>query len=165
MPRLFDNGPGTVVATPAYVIPNRQVIVNYLGNSTPREGAVRIRTGSFRTVGFTAGFFPIESFMDELAAAAGADPLQFRLRHLNNQRSIDALTEVAALANWETRPSPKGGQEGTIVTGRGVAARGSVAVVADVEVNRKTGKVKVTRGCVAHDCGLVVHPDGVRQQV
>jgi CO/xanthine dehydrogenase Mo-binding subunit len=165
MPQLFDNGPGTVVNTPGYNIPNRRIRVNYLGNATPREGAVRIRTGSFRTVGNTAGFFPIESFVDELAAAAGADPIQFRLRHLTNQRSIDVLTEVAKLANWETRPSPKPGQKGTLVTGRGVAARGNVAVAVEVEVNTKTGKVLLTRAYCAHDCGLVVNPDAVRSQI
>jgi CO/xanthine dehydrogenase Mo-binding subunit len=167
MPKLFDNGPGTVLLTPAYVIPNRRVVVNYLGNSTPREGTIRIRTGSMRTVGSTAAAFPVESFIDELAAAAGADPIEFRIRHLStsNQRQIDALNAVAALAGWESRPSPKPNPQGEVVTGRGVATRGNVAVAAEVEVNRKTGKVRVTRACVAHDCGLVVNPDGVRSQV
>jgi len=168
MPALFDNGPGTVLLTPAYSIPNRRVVVNYLGNSTPRAGTIRIRTGSMRTVGSTAAVFPVESFIDELAAAAGADPVQFRLQHLpgaSNQRNVDAINTVAQLANWDTRPSPQTNQDGTIRTGRGIATRGSVAVVAEVEVNTKTGKVRVARACVAHDCGLIVNPDGIRSQV
>jgi CO/xanthine dehydrogenase Mo-binding subunit len=167
MPPLFDNGPGTVLLTPAYTIPNRRVVVNYLGNSTPRAGVIRIRTGSLRTVGSTASVFPVESFVDELATAAGADPVQFRLQHLGaaSQRAIDAINATAALANWDTRPSPKPGTRGTIVTGRGIATRGNVAVVAEVEVNRTTGKVRVTRAWCAHECGLIVNPDGIRSQV
>jgi CO/xanthine dehydrogenase Mo-binding subunit len=103
--------------------------------------------------------------MDELAVAAGADPLQFRLKHLSDQRGIDALNEVARLSGWRPRPAPRQGQAGTVLTGRGVAFGSRVAIAVDVEVNTKTGKIRVTRACVAHDCGLVVAPDGVRSQV
>jgi nicotinate dehydrogenase subunit B len=167
MPPGFDGGIGaTNNAVPPYeLIKNKQIALNYLGTTSSRNGAIKIRTGSMRTVGGFGAGFPVESFMDELAYAAGADPLQFRLKHLTDQRAIDVLNEVAKLSGWETRPAPKAGQKGTVVTGRGVAYGSRVAVVADVEVNRKTGKVRVTRACVAHDCGLIVSPDGVRSQV
>jgi CO/xanthine dehydrogenase Mo-binding subunit len=172
MPPGFDGGFGATTTNslvPYDLVKNKQSVFNYLGTTSSRSGPIRIRTGSMRTVaGFGAGF-PLESFTDELAYAAGADPVQFRLRHLGDQRGIDVLKAAASLANWDTRPSPKPGQSGTVVTGRGVAFSGTsgtrVAVIVDVEVNKKTGKVRVTRACVAQDCGLIVNPEGVHSQV
>jgi CO/xanthine dehydrogenase Mo-binding subunit len=106
--------------------------------------------------------------MDELAVAAGADPIEFRLRHLTDQRGRDVLAEVAKLAQWQPRPAPRPASGEVVVTGRGVAFGGGgtrVAIVVEVEVNRQTGKVRVTNASAAHDCGLLVAPDGVRSQV
>ena len=166
MPPGFDGGLGaTNNAVPPYeLIKNKQVALNYLGTTSSRNGAIKIRTGSLRTVGGFGAGFPVESFMDELAYAAGADPLQFRIKHLTDQRAIDVLNEVAdSRAGRRGRPRKRGRAD--VVTGRGVAYGSRVAVVTDVEVNLKTGKVRVTRACVAHDCGLIVAPDGVRSQV
>jgi CO/xanthine dehydrogenase Mo-binding subunit len=115
-----------------------------------------------------------ECFIDELAAAARADPVEFRLKYLDpaDARGIETLDRVAALAKWEKRPSPRSGQASSeVVTGRGVAyvkyelVRTYVAAVAEVEVNRSTGAVRCTRMFVAHDCGQIINPDGLRNQI
>jgi CO/xanthine dehydrogenase Mo-binding subunit len=117
--------------------------------------------------------FAVESFIDEIAAAEGVDPIEFRLRHLTDPREIEVLQAVAARAGWETRPSPKPGNSRTgVATGRGIAyaPRGGnpetlVAQIAEVEVDQATGSVRVKRFVVAHDCGLIINPDSVIQQI
>ena len=113
--------------------------------------------------------FAMESFVDELAAAAGIDPVQFRLRHLADGRMIALLKAVVKAAGWQTRPSPKPHaltSAATIATGRGVAIalrNGTYnAEVAEVEVNRATGKVRVTRIVAGQDNGLTVNPRAVK---
>lgn len=131
------------------------------------------RPSWIRTPGRMQNTFANECFMDELAAAAGADPIEFRLRYLDpsDRRGIEALERVAALAKWEKRPAPKGGQSGEVVTGRGVSyckyelVRTYIAAVAEVEVRRSTGEIRATRFYVAHDCGQIINPDGIRNQI
>ena len=108
--------------------------------------------------------------MDELAAALGADPVQFRLRYLgDNKRLKEVLMAAADKAAWKHRASPAPASAGPKVTGRGVAitdrSSAMIAVVAEVEVDKPTGKVTVQRITVAHDCGRIVNPDGVRMQI
>jgi CO/xanthine dehydrogenase Mo-binding subunit len=113
--------------------------------------------------------FAMESFMDELAAAAGVDPVRFRLNHLADKRMIALLKAVVKQAGWQARKSPKPGalkSTAKIATGRGVALslRGGTynAEVAEVEVNRVTGKVRVTRFVVGQDNGLTINPRAVK---
>src|SRR5204862_1021940 len=100
-----------------------------------------IRTGWLRGPAQFQHTFAMESFIDELAAAAGADPVQFRLRYLTDQRIIDVLNQAAAAAQWESRPSPNpaASTNAAVVTGRGVAVTNRdgtlVATVAEVQVN------------------------------
>jgi CO/xanthine dehydrogenase Mo-binding subunit len=148
-----------------YVFPNSRVVIHWLPG-------VPLRVSSLRGLGAPQNSFANESFMDELAAAAGADPVEFRLRHLKEPRAVAVVEAAARLAGWQPRPSPRpAAAGGTVATGRGVAyaqyenAQAYVAMVADVEVNRRTGAVRVTKAFVAHDCGLVINPDGVRNQV
>lgn len=128
-----------------------------------------LRNSSLRGLGSPQNTFANESFMDELAAAAGADPVAFRLRHLKDPRAIAVLEEVARLSRWEERPSPR--RDRRAATGRGVAfvqynnTGAYVALVAHVHLDRKSGKVRVERVYVAHDCGLIVNPDGLRNQI
>lgn len=164
--------------TPVYAIANQRVVFTYLGPTSHRQGPLRLRVGSMRGVGSPDNIYAAECFMDELAAAAGADAVAFRLRHLRNERLIAALTAAAKQANWQTRPSPGPQAAGDIATGRGVAILGReredagtnggdtvVAGIFEVEVNRKTGKVRLTRAVIAQDCGLVINPDAVRNQI
>jgi CO/xanthine dehydrogenase Mo-binding subunit len=116
--------------------------------------------------------FAHESFMDELAARAKADPVAFRLRHLSDPRLIEVVKEAAALANWEARPSPKPqNARSGVATGRGFSCvayegeNGWAAMVADVEVNQDTGKVAVKRIFFSNDSGPISNPDGLRNQI
>jgi nicotinate dehydrogenase subunit B len=126
-----------------------------------------MRTTHLRDPEGPATTFAAESFIDELAAAAGADPIQFRMKYLNDARLQEALIRAGEEFGWDLRPSPKKQHEaGEIVTGRGVAVtlRGAtrVATVAEVEINRRTGAVHVKRFVCVHDCGLVVNPQALR---
>ena len=152
-------------APPPYDIPNALVEVHRL-KDTP------LRPAHLRTPGRMQNTYANESFMDELAAAARQDPLLFRLKHLSGERAMAVLNRVAQLAGWESRPSPAPqAGKGGVMKGRGVAYvryegnRTYVALTAEVEVERATGRVHVRRICVSHDCGLVVNPDGLRNQI
>jgi CO/xanthine dehydrogenase Mo-binding subunit len=101
-----------------------------------------------------------------------ADPVEYRLRHLSDQRLKHVIVEAARAAQWQTRPSPKpGASRAGVAAGRGMACvvyegdNGYVAMVADVEVNTTTGKVVAKRFVVAQDCGPVSNPDGMRNQL
>lgn len=128
-----------------------------------------LRTTHLRDPEGPAATFAIESFMDELAAAAGADPIEFRLRYIDDERVKGVVTKASEKFGWETRPSPKKTATGEIATGRGIAIgiRGGthVATIAEVEVNRRTGVVRVKRFVCAHDCGLIINPEAVRGTV
>jgi nicotinate dehydrogenase subunit B len=113
--------------------------------------------------------FASESFIDEVAAALNADPVEFRLRYARDPRDIAVIKAAAAKANWQTRPSPRKDQTGDKVTGRGIAyaQRGPtrVAVVAEVDVDRSTGKIWARKFTVAHDCGQIINPSGLHHSV
>jgi isoquinoline 1-oxidoreductase subunit beta len=125
-----------------------------------RHEPAGVPTGWWRGVGPTRSVFVVESFMDELAAAARQDPVEFRRRHLKMPRLRAVLDLAAERAGWGT-PLPAG-------TGRGVSIQSAfgsyLAQVAQVSVNAK-GEVRVERVVCAMDCGQVVNPDGVRAQL
>lgn len=155
-PRYYGGGERN--AATSYALPAQRVALHWLAE-TP------LATSSFRALGGTANTFANEAFMDELAAAAGADPVAFRLRHLQDERLRAVLEAAAARAGWPAAFAPG--------EGRGLGAACAqyknngayVATVAQVAVEAATDKVRVERLVVAHDCGLVVNPDGVRHQV
>lgn len=126
-----------------------------------------LRTSHLRDPEGPSVTFAVESFVDEVAAAAGADPIEFRLRHLAHPRAKAALNAAADHAGWDRRPSPKNhAGSAEVATGRGIALgnrRGTyVATVAEVEVNRRTGAVRVKRFVCVQDCGMIVNPNGLR---
>jgi CO/xanthine dehydrogenase Mo-binding subunit len=129
-----------------------------------------LRTASLRSPGEPPRVFATESFIDELAAELRTDPVQFRLTYLkNDKRLTEVLRAVAEKSGWAERPSPAPALNGKILKGRGVAINqrgGSIpAAVAEVEVDSATGKVRVTRVTMAFDCGLIINPDGVKNQI
>jgi len=148
-----------------YQFPNIKVNTHHIAETF-------FRSSHLRSPGRIENSFANESFMDELAAAAQADPAEFRLRYLKDQRAIDVLQAVLKLASWQPRPGPNpNAGTGAVVKGRGLAylrynnAITYVAAVAEVEVNKESGEIRVTRVCASHDCGEMVNPDGVANQV
>jgi nicotinate dehydrogenase subunit B len=124
-----------------------------------------------RAPGAQQGAFASEAFMDELAAAAAANPLDFRLKHISNERDRAVLQEAARLAAWDGKPSPTRGAPSGILLGRGVAQTRNgakaqrMATVVEVAVNRSTGNVLVTHLWIAADVGLIINPDGLLNQI
>jgi nicotinate dehydrogenase subunit B len=134
------------------------------------EDPIPLRTSNLRAPGAPARTFASESFFDEIASAVHADPVQFRLRYLKNSpRPTEALLAVAKKAGWQERPSPAPKTSAAKAIGRGVAvsdhANTITAVVAEVEVDKATGKVLVKRITISHDCGLIVNPNGLTNQI
>jgi nicotinate dehydrogenase subunit B len=156
-----------------YAIPNRRFTTHVI--PLPLVWETPLRTGNLRDPDGPQVTFASESFIDELAAAAKADPVAFRLKLLSagtsddsgfkRARSIACLEAAAKTFGWDTRPSPRPRGTGDILTGRGIAyafRSQTIAVqIAEVEVNRKTGHVWVKRMVCAHDCGLVINPEAL----
>jgi nicotinate dehydrogenase subunit B len=160
-----------------YNIPHRRVATHVV--SMPMIWETPLRTGNLRDPNGPQVTFASESFIDEMAVAAKADPVEFRLRMLNSAtgddnafkraRSIAVIKAAVEKYGWDARPSPKPRGTGNILTGRGIAytyrSQTVVAEIAEVEVDRKTGHVWVKRLVCAHDCGLVVNPEALRRAV
>jgi nicotinate dehydrogenase subunit B len=174
MRRATPNRGGASTPSDMYVIPNRRTATHVVG--LPLVWETPLRTGNLRDPNGPQVTFASESFIDELAAAAGADPVAFRMKLLTastnddsgfkRARSIAVLKAAADAYGWDARVSPKRIGRGEILTGRGIAyayrSQTVVAEIAEVEVTRRTGHVWVKRLVCAHDCGLVVNPSGVR---
>jgi CO/xanthine dehydrogenase Mo-binding subunit/aerobic-type carbon monoxide dehydrogenase small subunit (CoxS/CutS family) len=159
MPPALDGAPtgamgSTRNAVPGYDLPDLHV-------TRHRLIEMPIRTSSLRSLGAHLNVFAIESFMDELAAAAGADPVRFRLDHLADPRARRVLAEAAQLAGWDRRARQDGAGFGVAVARyKGVA--GYCAAVAEVEADTS---VRLRGLWLAVDVGRVINPDGVRNQV
>lgn len=171
--QAFEMGDRT--ARPPYAYGNLRVKVN--------DMAPIVRASWLRGVSALPSSFAHESYVDELATAAGVDPVAFRLRHLNDPRAAELVRETAQKAGWRMRTGPQEyadgglGPGGDVLFGQGFAYARYVhskwpgfgaawsAWVADVEVNRKTGEVHVRRVVVGHDAGLMVNPAGVEHQI
>lgn len=151
-------GGGDRNAIPLYDFPNQKVVHHFIPE-------MPIRVSALRTLGAYANVFATESFMDEMAALAKADPVAFRLAHLKDPRAKAVIEKVAAMANW--RP----GEAGSLARGRGIGFAKYktlacyVACIAEVEVDRASGKVRVPQVWAAVDSGLVINPDGLKNQM
>jgi nicotinate dehydrogenase subunit B len=156
IPQPFGDGDRNAV--PSYELPKKE-IRNHLLLDTP------IRNGSFRTLGAHGNTFAIESFMDELADVAGIDPLSFRLLHLRDPRARAVLQAAADKAGWTPGKKSDGRHGRGLAFCRYKSIGMYAAAVVDVEVDRKTGIVKVPRVVMAADIGLVVNPDGAKNQL
>jgi nicotinate dehydrogenase subunit B len=150
---------------PPYAASNVKVVVHWL-KETP------LRLSNLRAPGKIANVFAVESFTDELASAAGIDPVEFRLRGLTDTRAIDVIRRATEMIGWESRPSPNSRPpQGNLRIGRGMAyvrykqMENYVAMAMEVGVDRTTGRISVRRITCAHDCGLVINPDGLRNQI
>jgi nicotinate dehydrogenase subunit B len=131
-----------------------------------------LQLSNLRAPGKIANVFAVESFTDEIAAAGGFDPLAFRLARLSDPRAIEALTRTARAFGWQPRPSPNPlAKSGTELVGRGLSymrykqAENYVAMAMEVVVDPASGRIAVRRVTCAHDCGLVVNPDALKNQI
>jgi nicotinate dehydrogenase subunit B len=151
-------GGGDRNSIPLYDFPNQRVVHNFVQ-------PMPIRVSALRTLGAYANVFALESFMDELALAAGADPVAFRLAHLKDPRAKAVIEKAAAMAGW------KAGEKGDLARGRGIGFAKYknlacyCAVIADVVVDRASGRVRVTHAWSASDAGIVINPDGLSNQI
>jgi nicotinate dehydrogenase subunit B len=128
-------------------------------------------TGPLRSPLRLQNTFAHEGFMDEICSAVKADPVAYRLQHLREPRMLDVVKAAAKAANWDARPSPRLNKENPAAAGRGIACvayegdNGYAALVSEVEVNRESGVIVPRRFVMAHDCGPVSNPDGLRNQI
>ncbi|HEX8787486.1 MAG TPA: molybdopterin cofactor-binding domain-containing protein, partial [Telluria sp.] len=156
-PIPLPEGGGDRNAIPYYVLPNARV-VNHFQPQAP------LRTSALRSLGAYCNVFSIESFMDELAHAAGADPVAFRLAHLDDARAVEVVRTAARRFGWDAYArTPRRGRGFAFARYKNLAAFCALAL--EVEVARETGLVRITRAVAAVDCGEVVNPDGVRNQI
>jgi nicotinate dehydrogenase subunit B len=159
---------GTQSSGEIYGVPNQRIITQLINWHFPEP--IPLRTSNLRAPGDIARCFASESLLDEIAADLKVDPVEFRLRSLTgNKRAAECLQAAADKAGWQKRPSPAPAASGNIAKGRGIAvtqrANTMVATVAEVEVDKTTGQVAVKRIVCSHDCGLMINPDGVKNQV
>jgi len=167
-PVVLDMGDRTAI--PPYDYDNLRVVVH--------DMAPIVRAAWLRGVSALPNTFAHESYIDELATAAGVDPIEYRLRYLKDPRAVDLVKAVAARADWAPRPRWKEPvADGDIVRGRGFAYALYVhsqfpgygaawsAWIADVAVDKTTGDVSVVRVVAGQDSGLMINPDGVRHQI
>jgi CO/xanthine dehydrogenase Mo-binding subunit len=150
---------------PPYRFPNVHAVVHWVDHAP-------LRASPIRAPGKVANSFAVESFVDEIAALARVDPVEFRLRHLTNPRGIEVLRRAAARMGWQPRPSPRPRDPAApVLAGRGIAYvhykhdEALVAMGMEVEVEPASGRIRVTRVVCAQDCGLMINPDCVRSQI
>jgi CO/xanthine dehydrogenase Mo-binding subunit len=157
-PIPLPEGGGDRNAIPIYKFPNAHVVHHFIP-------AMPLRISAMRSLGAYHNVFSIESFMDELAVAAGADPVEFRLKHLDDPRGRDVIEKAAQGFGWQKgRKAPRGRGFGfAFARYKNLAAYCGIA--AEVEVNRETGRPRLVRAVAAVDSGQVVNPDGLINQI
>ena len=167
IPQAHGQGSGAISQNgdPPYAAENVRVVAHWL-KQTP------LRPSNLRAPGKIANVFAVEGFVDEMAAAMGVDAVEYRLRGLSDPRAIDVIKRAAQMIGWQTRPSPMPRPaQGGLLVGRGFAymrykqAENYVATAMEVAVEPETAKVTVRRVTCAHDCGLIINPDGLRNQI
>jgi CO/xanthine dehydrogenase Mo-binding subunit len=169
-PEHSGAGPVTQNLDPPYPVPNLLVSSRALNNT-------QIRLSNLRAPGKMGTVFAVESFTDELASAAAIDAVAFRRGALTDPRALAVIGRAADMIGWQPRPSPNthrlptaAGQDGLLI-GRGFAyvhykqAESYIGMAMEVAVDRALGKVTVRRVACAHDCGLIMNPDGLLNQV
>jgi nicotinate dehydrogenase subunit B len=145
-------------AVPYYDLPSQRIIEHFLPT-------MPIRVSALRSLGAFGNVFAIESFMDELAKTVGADPVDYRLRHLTDERAKAVIRAAADRAHWQS------GIKGDGTRGRGISflryetIKTYIALIADIVVDRAASAIRVERITVAADAGLIITPDGISNQI
>jgi nicotinate dehydrogenase subunit B len=140
-----------------YEFPGQRVVTHFITE-------MPLRVSSTRSLGAYANIFAIESFMDELAHAAGADPLEYRLRFLKDERARDVLTKCAEKFGWAGYEKKENRGRG-IAFGRYKNYAAFVAVAVEVEFSPRNGRIHVVRAVAANDSGHMINPDGIANQI
>jgi CO/xanthine dehydrogenase Mo-binding subunit len=159
----MSSGQTAANSDPPYLFANVRAEIKWLA-ATP------LRPSALRAPGKIGNVLAVECFVDEIAAGTQADPLQFRLSRLKDPRAIEVLTRVGQMMAWKPRTTPPS-RSGGVLRGRGISYmrykqnENYVAMGMEVEVERSSGRVRVTRVFCAHDCGQMINPDAVRAQV
>jgi CO/xanthine dehydrogenase Mo-binding subunit len=155
-PLPLPEGGGDRNAVPLYALPNVRVVENFIP-------AMPLRVSALRSLGAYTNVFAIESFMDELAAAAGADPVAFRLKHLDDPRAVAVVQRAAERFGWNAfRKSPGRGRGFAFARYKNLATYTAVAVAVEAAPD---GNLRLLRATAAVDSGEVVNPDGIRNQI
>ena len=151
-------GGGDRNAIPIYKFPNAQVVHHFIP-------AMPVRVSAMRALGAYHNVFSIESFMDELASAAGADPVEFRLKHLEDQRGREVIEKAAQGFGWQKGQKAPQDRGYGFAFARYKSLAAYCAIATEVEVNRETGRPRLVRAVAAVDSGQVVNPDGLINQI
>jgi nicotinate dehydrogenase subunit B len=151
-------GGGDRNAIPIYQLPNLRVTHQFVAD-------MPLRVSALRSLGAYMNVFSVESFMDELAQAAGTDPVEFRLRHIEDARAREVILAASTRFGWATGAQlPTGHGRGfAFARYKNLAAYAAIAVEVDVE--RETGRIRLLRAVAAIDSGQAINPDGIRNQV
>jgi CO/xanthine dehydrogenase Mo-binding subunit len=157
-PIPLPEGGGDRNAIPIYSFPNARVVHHFIPE-------MPLRISAMRALGAYHNVFSIESFMDELAAGAGADPVEFRLKHLDDPRGRDVIAKAAQEFGWkrDQKASPGRGFGFAFARYKNLAAY--CAIASEMEVNQETGRARLIRAVAAVDSGQVVNPDGLTNQI
>jgi nicotinate dehydrogenase subunit B len=157
-PLPLPEGGGDRNAIPIYKFANAKVVHHFIE-------AMPLRISAMRALGAYHNVFSIESFMDELAIAAGADPVEFRLKHLDDVRGREIIEKAAQAFGWQRgqKAPPDRGYGFAFARYKNLAAY--CAVASEIEVNRQTGRPRLVRAVAAVDSGQVVNPDGLINQI
>jgi CO/xanthine dehydrogenase Mo-binding subunit len=151
-------GGGDRNAVPTYDFPNQKIVDHFIPD-------MPLRVSALRTLGGFGNVFALESFMDEVADAAGADPVAFRLKHLKDERGRAVLQAAAEKASWKPGAKSDGARGRGVAFSRYETTKSYVAVVADVVIDRASGVVRVERVTAAVDAGQTINPDGLKNQI
>jgi nicotinate dehydrogenase subunit B len=156
-PAPQPTGGGDRNAIPLYRFGNVRVVNHFIP-------AMPLRVSALRALGAYHNIFAIESFVDEMARAARTDPVEFRLRHLDDARAREVISTAASRFGWSAYKKRRGRGRGfAFAKYKNLAAYAAVAC--EVEVERESGRVRMVRAVAATDSGEAVNPDGIRNQV
>jgi CO/xanthine dehydrogenase Mo-binding subunit len=157
-PLPLPEGGGDRNAIPIYTFPNARVVHHFIP-------AMPLRISAMRALGAYHNVFSVESFMDELAALAGVDPVELRLKHLDDQRGRDVIEKAAQSFGWKSGQTPPKDRGFGFAFARYKNLAAYCAVASEVEVNRETGRPRLVRAVAAVDSGQVINPDGLINQI
>jgi nicotinate dehydrogenase subunit B len=157
-PLPLPEGGGDRNAIPIYKFPNAHVVHHFIPS-------MPVRISAMRALGAYHNVFSIESFMTELAELAGADPVEFRLKHLDDPRARDVVEKAAKEFGWQKGQKALEGRGYGFAFARYKNLAAYCAIASEVEINRETGRPRLVRAVAAVDSGQVVNPDGIINQV